>query len=139
MSIVPVVSAILSNHQGQVLLQLRDDDPAIEFPNCWTVLGGHVEEGESPDEAIRRELMEEIETCPPLTYWMRYLATRGPGGSVVVNQFMYLGSLSSPIEAIPLHEGQGLAYFDAHQVKALSLAFGFQVILEYYFAVYWGR
>lgn len=30
------------------------------YPNCWDLPGGHVEDGEAPDAALRRELAEEL-------------------------------------------------------------------------------
>lgn len=30
------------------------------YPDCWDLVGGHVEPGESPDQAARRECREEI-------------------------------------------------------------------------------
>lgn len=30
------------------------------YPDCWDLVGGHIEHGESPVEAIRRECEEEI-------------------------------------------------------------------------------
>ncbi|MDO5663125.1 MAG: NUDIX domain-containing protein, partial [Brachybacterium sp.] len=45
--------------EGRVLLGLRNPERA-SFPNVWDVPGGHVEPGESPREALRRELREEL-------------------------------------------------------------------------------
>jgi mutator protein MutT len=46
-----------------VLLGLRS--PARRnFPSCWDTIGGHVEAGESPAEALVRELQEEIGITP---------------------------------------------------------------------------
>jgi 8-oxo-dGTP pyrophosphatase MutT (NUDIX family) len=56
---IPVVSAILSQ-QGKFLCQLRDDIPHIRYPGCWGLFGGFVEPDETPEEAITRELQEEI-------------------------------------------------------------------------------
>ncbi|MGI4864417.1 MAG: NUDIX domain-containing protein [Janthinobacterium lividum] len=52
-SILPAVAAIIFNAQGQVLLQKRRD------VQQWGLLGGHVEFGESVEQAICREILEE--------------------------------------------------------------------------------
>ena len=45
---IPVVSAILVNGAGAVLMQLRDDKPDLEYAAHWTLPGGTVEDGEAP-------------------------------------------------------------------------------------------
>ena len=30
------------------------------YPDCWDLVGGHVESGELPDQAVRRECLEEL-------------------------------------------------------------------------------
>ncbi len=52
-------SVVLVNEKGEVLTQLRDNKPGINYPGFLTYIGGSVEEGESPEEAARRELKEE--------------------------------------------------------------------------------
>lgn len=50
----------LLNSQGQLLLQLRDASKP-NHPNQWCeAAGGAVQSGETPDEAARRETLEEI-------------------------------------------------------------------------------
>jgi mutator protein MutT len=60
---IKVVSAIVVA-DGKMLLLLRDDNPEIRDPSCWQLPGGGVEDGETPDEAIKRELQEEIGIIP---------------------------------------------------------------------------
>jgi len=43
----------------QVLLCHRHTDRRW-YPNCWDVPGGHIEAGELPADAVRRELCEEL-------------------------------------------------------------------------------
>jgi 8-oxo-dGTP pyrophosphatase MutT (NUDIX family) len=55
---IEVVGAILIR-EGQLLLGLRA--PHKSYPGCWDVFGGHLEAGESPWEALCRELSEELD------------------------------------------------------------------------------
>ena len=47
----------------EVLLGLRAPDRR-SYPNTWDLFGGHVEAGESVEEALVRELEEEIDITP---------------------------------------------------------------------------
>lgn len=51
--ILPAVAAIIFDKQGRILLQKRRD------VGRWGLLGGHVEFGESVEQAIYREIQEE--------------------------------------------------------------------------------
>lgn len=60
---IKIVSAIVVAN-GKVLLLQRDDNLGIRDPNCWQLPGGGVENNETSDEAIKRELREEIGIIP---------------------------------------------------------------------------
>jgi len=53
-----VAGVLLVDPAGRLLLQLRDRD-APTHPSKWSILGGHIEPGEDPEEAARREIQEE--------------------------------------------------------------------------------
>ena len=55
-----IAAIILENEKGEFLLYLRDNKPGIPFPDHWDLIGGHVEEGETPEEALVREVKEEL-------------------------------------------------------------------------------
>jgi 8-oxo-dGTP pyrophosphatase MutT (NUDIX family) len=131
---IPVVSAILINPRGQVLLQQRDDRPDILCPGCWIVPGGMVEAGETPDQAIARELWEEMELRLPLTHWQTYEARRGHHAEITVVQHLYRGQLDRPAEDLPLHEGQQVCFFGPDEIDGLLLAFGFAATLRSFFS-----
>lgn len=56
---VRVVSALIFNNHGDLLVQRRSPT-ASRYPGYWEVPGGKVDPGETPAEAMRRELYEEI-------------------------------------------------------------------------------
>ncbi|WP_276370513.1 NUDIX domain-containing protein [Chryseolinea sp. H1M3-3] len=51
--ILPAVSAVVFNERGEILLQRRKDT------GKWCIISGHVEFGETVQEAILREVLEE--------------------------------------------------------------------------------
>ncbi len=53
------VGVILVKPDGSVLAQHRDNNPDILGSNTWSVVGGALEEGESPEKGAARELLEE--------------------------------------------------------------------------------
>ena len=55
-----VVVVFLHKNFDSYLLQLRDFNSSIIYPGHW----GAIEEGESPETAISRELIEEIGYAP---------------------------------------------------------------------------
>ncbi len=61
---VTVAIAILYQ-DGKFLMQLRDNIPSIWYPGFWGFFGGHVEAGETSEEAVVREVMEEINYAMP--------------------------------------------------------------------------
>ena len=52
---------LCNNAMGRVALQLRDDKPHVGAADCWGLFGGHSEPGETPDQTIRREILEELD------------------------------------------------------------------------------
>lgn len=55
-----IVWVMVEDEDGRILLQRRSSKMET-YPNCWDAsAGGHVDAGESYDEAAERELREEI-------------------------------------------------------------------------------
>lgn len=54
-----VVGAMLQNEEGRILAVLRPIGKKLG--NCWEFPGGKVEEGESKEAAIIREIREELD------------------------------------------------------------------------------
>lgn len=55
---VHVVGAIIENENREILCALRG--PEMTLPNYWEFPGGKIEKGESKEEALVREIDEEL-------------------------------------------------------------------------------
>ncbi|MGB3493839.1 MAG: NUDIX hydrolase [Elainellaceae cyanobacterium] len=95
----------------QFLMQLRDDIPGIAYPGHWGFFGGHLEPGESPDVAMRRELLEEIGYAPPA------LTSFGIFETPQSIRHVYAARLTVTLEQLHLQEGWDLALFSIADVK----------------------
>jgi 8-oxo-dGTP diphosphatase len=121
------VSAILINQQGQVLLQQRDDNPAIRYPGHWSLFGGTIEDGELAETAVAREVKEEIDFD---------LRNFGLFREFVQNnkqEFAFAGELTAALDELTLSEGQGMNLFYPSQLKELRIRPDDKDTLEQYF------
>jgi 8-oxo-dGTP diphosphatase len=120
---------LLIDDRGRILLQLRDDKSDIPFPNRWGTFGGAIEPGETPEQAIVRELEEEL-------------------GYELTN-FSYLGNF--PYDGYEIHmycktdpdlrladlsvkEGQRAEFLSLEEVRQVDCAFNCREIVEFYFS-----
>ena len=120
-------SIIFVNDNSQVLLFLRDDIPDIPYPNMWDIPGGHVEDGETPEQCIVREMKEEME----LTLEDFQLFSVMEFTDRVEYTFWKKANLD--IQNINLHEGQKLKWFTEFEAKNTKLAYGFNEIVDDFF------
>ena len=58
------VKAVIYNKQGKILLQQRDKNKKIPYPGYWNFFGGLVENEEKDVNALKRELIEELNCVP---------------------------------------------------------------------------
>jgi 8-oxo-dGTP diphosphatase len=123
-------SLIFVNRLREVLLVLRDNRSDIPFPNYWDILGGNVEEDETPEQCICREMKEEININieNPSLFRMYDFADR--------IEYTYWQIVDFDLDKMDLLEGQRLKWFSENEIYAMGendLAFGFQkVLMDFY-------
>jgi 8-oxo-dGTP pyrophosphatase MutT (NUDIX family) len=131
------VNAIPVNPEGKILLQQRDDRPDLSYPGCWATFGGQVEDGETPDEALRRELLEEIELVLPMILWRidDDLMERDDQ-TIIAESYTYVGRIDLAASEITLNEGQALGYFGPEDLDDLKIGFNFEPLFRDFFAAW---
>ena len=116
-----IAAIILENDKGEFLLALRDNKAWIPFPNHWDLIGGHVEEGETPEEALIREVKEELDIeLTSYSFYKEFLCLEGDAFENI--KYIYTGKINIPIEEITLYEGQRAQYFTKEQIPDVKFA-----------------
>jgi len=112
-----VVKAVIYK-DDKYLLQLRDDDPTISYPNTWSFFGGGVDVGESHEEALKRELEEELRWCPQELVFLK----KDRNETVNCNITFYMVRCETHENKLQLREGQAMGWFTLSEVLSLDNA-----------------
>ena len=116
-----IAAIILENPKGELLLYKRDNKPGIPFPGYWDLIGGHVEDGETPEQALVREIKEELDIeLTDFVFFKEYLCTEKDAYPNV--KYIYAGIIDIPIEKITLLEGDYPMYFKKEEIQSLDIA-----------------
>jgi 8-oxo-dGTP diphosphatase len=116
-----IAAIILENDKGELLLALRDNKSWIPFPNHWDLIGGHVEEGETPEEALIREVKEELDIdLREYAFWRKYECLTGDAYENI--KYIYTGKINIPIEEVTLLEGQRPQYYTRDEIPDVKCA-----------------
>lgn len=97
--------------QPKLLMQLRDPIPGIAYPGHWGLFGGHLDPGESPTQALQRELLEEIQYDAPS---MAYL---GNYGDKEIHRHVFKVPLIVSLDQLTLREGWDMALLSWEELK----------------------
>lgn len=116
-----IAAIILENNAGEILLMLRDNKPEIPFPDHWDIFGGHVEEGETPEQALVREVKEELDIdLIEYKFFRKYECLTGDANENT--KYIYYGKIDIPIEKVTLYEGQRAEYFRKEEIASIRFA-----------------
>lgn len=104
---------------GDRSLLLAHRHPARRwYPDCWDLVGGHVERGESPQDAVLRECREEIAVD---VLELRPVEVRIDDPNLRAHAFLVIRWAGEPKNAAP-EEHDALCWFSSDQLAGLRLA-----------------
>jgi len=112
---------IILRNMDNLLFSLRDDKPYIDYPNHWSPIGGQIEKNETPIEAIKREIKEEIE-CDEIKNieFVKMIKVRNNPYCKDHDLYIFKGIIDKKIDELNLTEGQKLGYFNITEFKELK-------------------
>lgn len=114
----------------KILLFHRDNIPTINSPDCWCLVGGGIEEGETPEEALIREVKEETSFN-----LQKYKLLTKFTGSMGEDVWLYVALVEKNEESkfiLGPGEGQAIAWFTLDEAIALKLTSGAKMLLSKY-------
>ena len=106
------VSKAIIYHRNDYLLQLRDHTPGIVYAGYWSFFGGAIEPGETPWQALQRELAEELEWQPDKGAYLYDWVNPDHPCRIHFFTVPFTGQRSTLV----LHEGQDLGWFSLDDV-----------------------
>ncbi len=112
---------------NKILFFQRDDIPSIPDPGKWQIPGGHSEEDETPDMAIKRELIEEVGYCPS------HITYVGSRKTDLVETFVYWSYISEEEAnrfSLGKDEGQAIRFMTIEEALKLDLTKPVRFYLE---------
>jgi ADP-ribose pyrophosphatase YjhB (NUDIX family) len=109
---------LIVTEDGGLLLHHRDDKPEIPNPDCWAGFGGAVEDGETVEDAVLREVQEEtgLQIADPI-FLTEAVDHEGDGRTVSL--FYLVGGVRP--EDIDLQEGAGVGVHRIEDLPGLKI------------------
>jgi 8-oxo-dGTP diphosphatase len=105
------VAIAILYQEDKFLMQLRDNIPTIKYPGQWGLFGGHIEPGETPEVAVKRELIEE------LSYELSSIAEFKVYADETVVRHVFQAPLLVELNQLVLGEGWDMGFLTPEDIR----------------------
>ena len=116
-----IAQVLLFDRNGRLLIYLRDNKSDIPFPDHWDFFGGHLESEETPDQALVREVEEELGLALSTWEFFRtYVCTEGDAYPNV--KYIYWSRIDQAVDELTLREGRMLKSIEPEERSQFQFA-----------------
>ena len=115
------------------ILQLRDSNPDIAAPGQWSLFGGMKKTGETPLEAISREIHEELSIQPAGFRYLWFTDYFAAFESEVIRTWFFSSDISSVWAEHKLLEGQSVGIFRFKDIADLEMPTVMRTTIERFY------
>ena len=109
------------DRNNRILLQHRSKDKKF-YPDYWSFFGGSIEEGETPEKAVKREIKEELGIeLKDFKFFRKYVSEESIG---LIEKNIFIGFLNWDLETLKNQqneEGQNLKLFSIDDINKIKI------------------
>lgn len=114
------IAKIILIKNNTMLLHHRDSKPGLPFSDMWSLLGGLIDKGENPKEAVIRETKEEIIyeiSDPQLIFEQDRMENNQQ-----VHDYVFKANINKDLQELELTEGREIRFVNYNEALKLNLS-----------------
>jgi|SRR3990172_282 len=113
-----VALIVLYDRERRLLLQHRTENAPV-LPGYWAFFGGGIKEGETPEDAVRREAVEELNY--KLKFPQFFTERDFKIGDAEGHMYVYIEAFDGNKSELKLQEGQGWGWYSISEIDTLKM------------------
>ena len=131
-----VSKILILNSNDEILMQLRSKKSGLKFANYWTLFGGNIKTGENKNQALQRELKEELNVeIQDIKFLKTLQVTIDDKINLPIEAVyhLFVGWVDEKITDIKSNEGEGLRFFKLEELDNHNIVPFFKEAIISYF------